>query len=53
MRYQIVARAPGEKWKFVAHGARYERDEANKERARMEANGKSVALLPCPDDVES
>ena len=53
MRYQIVARAPGEKWKFVAHGARYEPDEAEDMRELMQRRGKSVVLLPCPSNVES
>ena len=48
-RYQIVKMEPGaDRWQFVAHGARYEREEAEEFRSRLHARGCETKLLTIP-----
>lgn len=45
-RYQILTRDKrGEQWKFVAHGARYEAEEAQAMADLMKARGALVRLI--------
>lgn len=44
---QIVKREPGEsRWQFVAHGAGYDKTEAEQMKARYESRGCDVRFLP-------
>lgn len=48
-RVQIIAMEPGaEKWEFRAHGARWEKSEAEAMGASLKARGCNVRLLPVP-----
>jgi hypothetical protein len=48
MRYQVIEqRAPGEKWNFVAHGARMSKAEATESIARGKANGIRRKAISC------
>lgn len=50
-RVQILRLAPGdERWAFVAHGARYDHNEAFRMQCDMEARGCKVRLIPVPSE---
>ncbi len=48
-RYQIIKIEPGaDRWSFVAHGARWSKDEAADMIERMQARGCAAKLLEIP-----
>lgn len=41
------------RWQFAAHGAAWERPEADEMAALLKSHGKAVKLLPVPTGKES
>lgn len=53
-RVQIVVMEKGDsRWKFIAHGAAYDRGEAEQFKARREAMGDKVKFLPITKAMEA
>lgn len=48
-KVQILRALPeARRWEFVAHGAAYDRSEAEEMKKRIEARGQKVRLIPLP-----
>lgn len=48
MKYQILEQAaPGEKWEFIAHGARYSKTEAEAVASRASDSGVRRRIIAC------
>ena len=53
MRYQIVKKAPDGVWRFIAHGARFDKAEAEATKARYIERGNACRLLPVSAHADS